>query len=234
MRRMTGIVWLLLCLLGLYSEAAADGPDVYPVSPGWVTALPSAETAEQMVIVVGEDVPNASVSLHEKDADGIWREILTTSGYIGREGMGKAAEGDALTPTGVFHFTEAFGILPDPGCAIAYHQVDADDYWSGDQRPGYAYNHMVNLADYPDLDTGCSEHLIDCAGFYEYCLNISWNEEGVPGKGSAIFLHCIHPDVPYTEGCVAIPEEDMAEILRRVRPDCVVVMNTYQELRSGH
>ena len=79
MRRMTGIVWLLLCLLGLYSEAAAVGPDVYPVSPGWVTALPSAETAEQMVIVVGEDVPNASVSLHEKDADGIWREILTTS-----------------------------------------------------------------------------------------------------------------------------------------------------------
>lgn len=228
-------VWIMLlmfCMAGMTANVFAETYDGYPPSPGWVRALPSADTASQMLTVVGEDVPNAAVSLHEKDSSGTWREILSTYGYIGREGIGKTEEGDALTPAGVFHFTEAFGIEPDPGCEIPYHQVDEYDYWSCDQRPGYAYNHLVNLADYPDLDTESSEHLIDCTGFYEYCLNISWNEEGVPGMGSAIFLHCINPDMPYTEGCVAIPEEDMIQVMQRVHPDCVVIIDTYQELRS--
>ena len=215
-----------------WREKTEGDPGQYPASPGWVTRLAPAASASQIVAVVGEGGSDAAVSMHEKDADGRWHEVLSTHGCIGSEGLGKAAEGDCHTPAGIFHFTDAFGINPDPGCRIPYHQVDEYDYWSCDQREGYAYNHLVSLWDYPDLDTSCSEHIIDCTGFYEYCLNISWNEEGIPGRGSAIFLHCMDPSRTDTDGCVAIPEPDMVRVMRRVRPDCVVVIDSYQVLRS--
>ena len=39
-----------------------------------------------------------------KDADGAWKQIMTTPGYIGKKGMDKEKEGDAKTPTGTYHF----------------------------------------------------------------------------------------------------------------------------------
>ncbi|MBQ6775792.1 MAG: hypothetical protein IJP53_04970, partial [Synergistaceae bacterium] len=59
---------------------------------------------------------------------------------------------------------------------------------------------------------------------YRYCLNISYNEDGVPGYGSAIFLHCYTKN-NFTGGCVSIPREEMAEVLKRVKDGCVVVMD---------
>ena len=35
---------------------------------------------------------------------------------------------------------------------------------------------------------------------YQLCLNISYNEEGTPGLGSGIFLHCLGPAKPFTGG----------------------------------
>ena len=57
---------------------------------------------------------------------------MTTLGFIGKHGLGKEAEGDGKTPVGDFSFNYAFGIADDPGCAIEYHKVTDDSYWSGD------------------------------------------------------------------------------------------------------
>ena len=132
-----------------------------------------------------------------------------------------------MTPVGTFHFNYAFGINEDPGCtAFEYQQVTDDDYWSGDQRDGYHYNEMVNIKDYPGLNTEDSEHIVDYPEHYQYCLNISWNEEGTPGAGSAIFLHCLGPAKPYTGGCVAIPKNQMIKVMQNVQPDCVVLIDS--------
>ena len=61
-------------------------------------------------------------------------------------------------------------------------------------------------------------------------LNLSYNEEGTPGLGSAIFLHCLGPFKPYTGGCVAIPEDQMLVVMQNVRPDCVVVIDSLKTL----
>ena len=108
-------------------------------------------------------------------------------------------------------------------------------YWSGDPREGYRYNELVNLKDLPGLDveSGDSEHIIDYVYHYQYCLNISYNEECTPGLGSAIFLHCFGPVKPYTGGCVAIPEDYMRFVMRRVNTDTVVVIDTYEKLSNG-
>lgn len=220
-------------------KAAADNGNVYAgidvESPDWVQSLDAAETAEQMLIVAAfdETATDAWVSLHEKAKDGSWHMVMTSPGFIGKNGLGKTKEGDSKTPTGVFHFNRAFGIAEDPGCAIPYVKADDRTYWSGDQREGYHYNELVSLNDLPDLNTEDSEHITDYHYHYQYCLNISYNEEGTPGLGSAIFLHCLAPAKPFTGGCVSIPEDHMKYVMQKVDENTVVVIDTYENLSGG-
>lgn len=51
-------------------------------------------------MVAGIGKTTAYVSMHQKDADGNWKQIFTTPGYIGKSGLGKTKEGDAMTPVG--------------------------------------------------------------------------------------------------------------------------------------
>ncbi len=206
-------------------------------SPDWVKALPQAqdENTNQLFIVAGfgMDKTTATISMHERDADGNWVQILSTPGYVGKNGLcldADHAEGCGQTPVGVYGFNKAFGIAPDPGCAMEYIQVDDDIYWSGDMRDGMRYNEMVNINDYPDLDMENSEHIVDYDYQYQYCLNISFNDDGTAGRGSAIFLHCLGPVKPYTGGCVAVPEYIMVQIMQNVDPDCVVIIDTVDNL----
>lgn len=199
-------------------------------SPEWIASLGEDKNASQLFVVAGVGQTTAYVSMHEKDASGNWKEIMTTPGYIGKLGLGKTKEGDSLTPVGDFHFNYAFGIADDPGCTMKYQKVTADDYWSGDTRDGYAYNQMVSIKDYPDLNTEDSEHIVDYNVHYQYCLNISYNEEGIPGRGSAIFLHCLGPYKPYTGGCVAIPKEQLVKVMQNLDEDCVIVIDSLEKL----
>ena len=241
-RNYFAVICLLLLasvLTGCGNTAQTDGGyrGIDVASPDWVGKLDAAEGAEQMLIVAAfsEDATDAWISLHQKQSDGSWHMIMTSPGFIGKNGLGKTREGDAKTPTGVFHFNRAFGIADDPGCAIPYVKVDNDSYWSGDPREGYHYNELVNIKELPglDLESGDSEHIVDYPYHYQYCLNISYNEEGTPGLGSAIFLHCLAPAKPFTGGCVSIPEDRMRFVMQTVNSDTVVVIDTYEVLSGG-
>jgi len=237
MKKMIAIV--LACLLCGMGALAADGLRATLQetvdSPEWVAGLPAAQDAQQLFVVaaMAMDRTTASISMHEKDADGHWKQILSTPGFVGKNGLCLDAdhvEGCGQTPVGVYHFNKAFGIAADPGCAIPYIQVDDNIYWSGD--PDYHYNEMVNINDHPDLALDDSEHIVDYDYQYQYCLNISFNEEGTPGRGSAIFLHCLGPTKPYTGGCVAMPENIMKLVMQNVREDCVVVIDTLENMNG--
>ena len=240
---------VLLLSIGAMSAAAEDGladqiEDKLHASiqreedsPEWITALPSAqdESITQLFVVagLGTDKTTATISMHERDENGVWKQILSTPAFVGKRGLCPDAahvEGCAQTPMGVYRFNKAFGIAPDPGCAIPYTQVTDDIWWSGDQREGMRYNEMVDIKEYPELAKDDSEHIADYEYQYQYCLNISFNEEGTPGRGSAIFLHCFGPLKPYTGGCVAMPENIMKLVMQRVKPECVVVIDTLEHL----
>ncbi len=105
-------------------------------------------------------------------------------------------------------------------------------YWSGDDREGMHYNEMVDIKDCPNLDMKNSEHIVEYDFAYQYCLNISFNEDGTPGRGSAIFLHCFGPTKPYTGGCVSLPENKMRQVMQRVQADCVVVIDTLENMNG--
>lgn len=201
-----------------------------PASPKWVAALPAASEAEQLVVAAAYGKTTAWISMHEKDAQGLWHMIMSTPGFIGREGLGKTREGDGKTPVGVYTFNRAFGIAEDPGCALPYVRAGEDTYWSGDVREGRHYNELVSLKEFPDLDKENSERILDYYLQYQYCLNISYNQEGKAGLGSAIFLHCFGDRKPFTGGCIAIPEDKMRFVMQHVSPDCRIVINTLDNL----
>ena len=173
-------------------------------SPEWIAKLAESKNANQIFVVAGIGETTAYVSMHQKDENGKWKTVVTTPGYIGKKGLGKTKEGDAMTPVGTFHFNKAFGIAENPGCALEYQKVSDDDWWSGDAN--YKYNQ------------------------YQYCLNVSYNEEGTAGRGSAIFLHCLGPYKPYTGGCIAIPKAEMEKVMKNVDKDCVVVIDSLKNL----
>ena len=226
---------LSMCLAGCgasksETKEAAEQTAEREDSPEWIGKLDEAQNATQLFVVAGIGDTTASISMHEKDENGTWKQIMTTPGFIGKYGLGKEKEGDGMTPVGTFSFNYAFGIADDPGCAIEYHKATDNSYWSGDQRDGYHYNEMVDISDLPDLNTDDSEHIMDYFDQYQYCLNISYNENGTPGLGSAIFLHCFGPFKPYTGGCVAIPQDKMITVMKNVSPDCVVVIDYLKNL----
>ena len=210
-------------------------------SPDWVKALPEAQdtSTKQLFVVAASamDKTTAYITMHERDKDGNWIMILSTPGFVGKNGCcldADHAEGCGQTPVGRYHFNKAFGIAADPGCAMDYFQVTDDTYWSGDMAEGMHYNEMVDIKDYPALDLENSEHIVDYEYQYQYCLNISFNEDGTPGRGSAIFLHCFGTQKPYTGGCVAVPEYAMLEIMQNVDPDCVVIIDTMDALKASY
>ena len=239
--RLLCIALALLLVCGA-AWAEADTPDGLHASiqrtvdsPAWVVNLPAAQddAVTQLFVIAGYgmDKTSASVTMHERDESGNWKQILSTPALVGKNGLcldEDHAEGCGQTPIGVYRFNAAFGIADDPGCALPYVKVTDDIYWSGDENEHY--NEMVSIQDYPKLDMTNSEHIVDYEYEYQYCLNISFNEDGTAGRGSAIFLHCLGKVKPYTGGCVAIPENIMKQVMQTVHEDCVVVIDTMENM----
>ena len=214
---------LVLVIMFAFQTAQAATP-----SPQWVKNLPVAQTANQMVVVAAVQGTTAWISMHEK-INGEWQQIMTTPGFIGKNGLGKVREGDHKTPVGTFYFDYAFGIAPDPGCAIPYTQVNENHYWSGNWN--YKYNQMVDVREAPaNFNTRYSEHLIDYNPHYIYALNMGYNAECTPGRGYALFMHCFGPKNPYTLGCVGLPEAKMLFVMQNIRPGCACVIDSLSNL----
>ena len=220
-KKIISMIILLLFASPVFAETA---------SPQWITELKAAEDADQLVIISGTKGSNARFSFHQKDDEDNWHEILASSAYIGKKGWGKKIEGDNKTPTGVYTFNMAFGIADDPGCEMGYTKINDSHYWVGDPESDF-YNQFVSIDEEDAFDTELSEHLIDYPVAYKYCLNINYNEDNVPGKGSAIFLHCQTKN-KFTAGCVAIPENIMKELLTLVEDNCVVIMDTNKNITN--
>ena len=92
---------------------------------------------------------------------------------------------------------------------------------------------QISDAHMSNLDKESSEHIVDYEYEYQYCLNISFNDDGTADRGSAIFLHCFGRVKPQTGGCVAVPEYIMKQIMQRVKPECVVVIDTFDKLGAS-
>lgn len=181
---------------------------------GDVLSDPAIAGDTDKIIVVRGQGGSAVRTAYYRAEDGAWGQVFETSGVWGLNGCSAdKVEGDKKTPTGVYRFNLAFGILDDPGAVLPYHKVTAEDYWVDDPESRY-YNRLVD-ASQVEKDWDSAEHLVDVSPYYNYALSLTYNEEAVPGKGSAIFLHCTAEGYPGSSGCICIPEPEMKLLLQQ-------------------
>src|SRR6202453_189865 len=128
---------------------------------------------------------------------------------VGVNGVRPTSEGLGRTPVGVFTLTQAFGNRPNNGTRLPYVHVGPDDWW--DENPASPhYNRMVVSAVSPGAN---SENLYDAGLAYAHAVVINYNMNPVArGAGSGFFLH-VSFGAP-TEGCVAIPENELDQVMR--------------------
>ncbi len=191
-----------------------------------VLSDPAVAADTDQVIVVRGLGGSAVRAAYYRVRNGEWSQVFETAGVWGLGGCTREkAEGDKKTPCGVYRFNAAFGILDDPGTVLPYHKVTEADYWVDDPQSSH-YNRMVD-AGQVEKDWNSAEHLIDVSPYYNYALSLTYNEEAVPGKGSAIFLHCTAEGYPGSSGCICIPEPEMKQIIQNAdeRTKIVILEN---------
>ena len=136
---------------------------------------------------------------------------------IGPAGIArKAAEGDGITPLGVFPIREIFyraDRMSKPKVTLPIRAIEKHDGWC-DAPDDPNYNKLVRLPYPASAETMWREdHL------YDLVAVIGLNDNPVrAGKGSAIFLHLAKPGYRPTAGCVALESNDLAAALEQLQP----------------
>lgn len=208
MKMKTNHTLLLLTLLLL---ASCHRP-VHPV----LARYAENDSVRTLLLVQHTTDANALASLYTK-SNGSWHLEWTDSAYIGRNGIDKQREGDSKTPTGELHPVSAFGILPNPGCALPYTQAFPSLYACDEDCP--YYNQLIDTAVVHHACHG--EHIIEYVPAYHYALTTDYNSACCPGLGSNIFVHC-KGDKPYTAGCIALDEAHMRQLIQSVDNQTII------------
>ena len=196
----------------------------------------AAQNSSQIITVVSNGGSYGELVMWQKDGNGNWFEVDRVAARLGQNGMKYASEVyemDKCTPTGIYTVTEAFGINGNPGSGVPYRELDGSEYWVDDVDSEY-YNTMQFVD--PNGRWNSAEKLVDFPGYYNYSLVIDYNRWPViPGKSSAIFLHC---DMGiYTYGCVAIPQNNLVNLLTWLDPNSNPVMIldfTYEDIYNNY
>ena len=194
-----------------------------------VSKIKLSYKTDQLILVAAQSFKSSKAKFYyyiKKNDE--WQEFLVADAYLGRDGLGLESEYDCKSPVGAFKFNKYFGIEDNPGTKLPYIKLNESLYWNSDPESS-RYNQMVNIETYTDFDTSISEHLIEETIAYRYAMNINYNEQAVPYKGSAIFLHCSN-DIPYTAGCVAISEKNMIKVLQNVNKNAIIIIDVEKNM----
>ncbi|SHH73765.1 L,D-peptidoglycan transpeptidase YkuD, ErfK/YbiS/YcfS/YnhG family [Sporobacter termitidis DSM 10068] len=176
---------------------------------------PAAPVSRQRLLVTAHGV-SATIRCLEKRR-GFWHfaaEPGALAGFVGRNGVsGDKREGDGRTPTGLYPLGAAFGVREKPDTRMPYRRITPQSYWVDDPLSPY-YNTWVEAPGGGDWRG--AEHLLDYPDSYAWAVVVEYNMENIiPGKGSAVFLHC---GTRPTSGCIAVDEPGLLRILKWLDP----------------
>ncbi|MFZ0976101.1 MAG: NlpC/P60 family protein [Solirubrobacteraceae bacterium] len=166
---------------------------------------------------------------------GPW-EAETGSGHL--LSAGTRREGDHATPIGVFGIASTmYGNQPNPGgLHYDYHRLACGDWWDEDPYSPQ-YNRFVHVpCGVTPGFASWSEPLWTETVAYPYFavaqFNMNPTRGGANALGSGIFLHSWVGGA--TEGCVALSESQLLEVLRWLRPakHPVIEIGTNAQVRA--
>ena len=132
---------------------------------------------------------------------------------IGKNGFNSnKREGDYSTPKGLFSLKKLYfrkdrvGI---PRCGLNGKVIKKNMAWCDDPKHK-KYNEEIKTQ---DKDNKEQFYRIDHT--YDYVISINHNEQKIPNKGSAIFIHLTTKYKP-TAGCIALKRNDFEILLKLV------------------
>jgi len=122
-------------------------------------------------------------------------------------------EGDMKTPAGLFGLCFAFGYEANPRIKWPYLPLN-ENFVGVDDPDSRYYNCIVDQKKLQDHDWKSAEIMLRPDGLYKWGLVIDFNfENQIKGGGSQIFMHIWRGPGQGTEGCIAMPEEKVIELL---------------------
>ena len=152
--------------------------------------------------------------IHVKNKNTLIIEDFNLKCCIGRNGMtSNKKEGDFSTPKGLFRLEKLYfrkdrvGI---PTCIIKKKKITKNLAWCDDPIHK-KYNEEIKT-----YNKELKENLYRFDHRYDYLISISHNEQKVPYKGSAIFIHLTDTYKP-TAGCVALKKKDFEILLKLIK-----------------
>ncbi len=140
---------------------------------------------------------------------------------LGRGGLATDKhEGDGATPIGSWPLRRVL-FRPDrlapPQTVLDVEPLRSDDGWCDDPRHA-DYNRPVTLP-----HAASCERLWREDALYDIVVILGHNDNPVVADaGSAIFLHIARDDYGPTEGCVALAENDLREVLAAAERGCIL------------
>jgi L,D-peptidoglycan transpeptidase YkuD (ErfK/YbiS/YcfS/YnhG family) len=206
------------------------------------------DSARQLIVVWSPtyDPPDYLMSLRSfarANASSPWRPVFPT--WQAEIGSGELRdvrrEGDHATPTGVYPFGPTmYGTRADPGgLHEPYHQLVCGDWWDEDPySPQYNRFVHVSCGTTPPFAAWSEPLWEETQGDrgYPYLAVIDYNDDptvaGPDAPGSGIFLHA-WMDAP-TEGCIALPVNDLLDVLRWLEPADPPVIEIGTDAEVGH
>jgi L,D-peptidoglycan transpeptidase YkuD (ErfK/YbiS/YcfS/YnhG family) len=129
-------------------------------------------------------------------------------------------EGDGASPAGAWLARRVYyrsDKAPAPETGLPAVALQAQDGWCDDAKEP-VYNRIVALP-----CRGSHERLWRADGIYDLIVELGYNDDPpLAGRGSAIFMHIAREGYLPTEGCVALAEPDLREMLKRLGGGSVI------------
>ena len=173
----------------------------------------------ELLLVQAASGSEATVRYYRKSGHR-WKLDTEGPAYIGKNGLGKTREGDAMTPEGDFGVLTAFGIQPNPGTALPWLPVTVSTFACDEEGPWY--NRIIDTAATHHACKG--EDMFHTDPEYDYGLVLDYNAVCNYPDGSAIFFHCKGAKT-WTGGCIAVDEPFLRRILTTCHPGLRVVIH---------
>ena len=152
--------------------------------------------------------------IHVKNKNTLIIDDFKLKCCIGKNGLkSNKKEGDFSTPKGLYDLKKLYfrkdrvGI---PKCKIEKKNIKKNMAWCDDPIHK-KYNEEIKT-----YNKELKENLYRFDHRYDYLISISHNEQKVPYKGSAIFIHLTDTYKP-TAGCVALKKKDFEILLKLIK-----------------
>tara|TARA_B110000971_G_scaffold202071_1_gene221453 strand:+ start:940 stop:1428 length:489 start_codon:yes stop_codon:yes gene_type:complete len=160
--------------------------------------------------------------IHVKNKNTLIIDDFKLKCCIGKNGFNaNKKEGDYTTPKGLFSLQKLYfrkDRVKVPKCKLPRKVIQKNMAWCDDPNDKN-YNKEIKTR-----SKKLKEYLYRKDHKYDYVFSINYNEEKIPNKGSAIFLHLTDNYNP-TAGCIALKKKDFEILIKLIDKNTKIKIN---------